>query len=273
MLIAGRAVIEDFLEKTRQLGFLQVHFHGLREIEKSFYGAVEPVDFVIEHLDGLLGLGIDGHVSFQNFQPEPHRIQRIFHLMSHACGNPSQRGEAFGNLQLVADAFERFHVMQRHERSHALAVLANHLRADADSPMRFAFSSSLPAFHRFDLIVLDAKNSAQRMARRKNLTDTPAAQFIGRHIQEFLDGWAYQHGAAFGVEKQQAVAKSAHHLIEILAHGAENLAHVVQLLSDPGNFRAHQLRVRRCVPPREPDQIRRRRCGPIAPRCARVARG
>ena len=96
-----------------------------------------------------------------------------------------------------------------------------------------------------DVISLDAQGAAQRMPRRENLADAPAAQFVGASAEKFFDRRAHQHGAAFAVEQQQAVAEPTHHLVEVFAHGAENLAHIVQLLSDPGNFRADQRRVRR----------------------------
>ena len=63
------------------------------------------------------------------------------------------------------------------------------------------------ALHGLDLISLDAQSAAKRMPRGKNLADAPAPQLVGAAAQKFLDRGADEHGAAFGVEKQQAIAE------------------------------------------------------------------
>ena len=53
-----------------------------------------------------------------------------------SCATPAvtrpKRSQPLGNLQLIADALERFHVAQGDERAHARAVFANHLCTQAD---------------------------------------------------------------------------------------------------------------------------------------------
>ena len=64
------------------------------------------------------------------------------------------------------------------------------------------------------------------MAFGENFAHAAAAQILGAVAEKFLDGRADQHGAAGGIEKEQAVFEAAHDLIEIFAQGAENFAHV-----------------------------------------------
>ena len=166
LAIEGRAASSTSSSKIAQIGFFQLDFHGPREIQESFHGAVQAVDFAVEHFHGLLRLGLDRHIGFQHFQPEAHGIQRVFHFVRDAGGNAAERREPFGNLQLVADAFERLHVAQGDERAHARAMLANHLHAHADAPRAVPPSSiDFRAFRRGSIFVaFDAQDFAQRMA-------------------------------------------------------------------------------------------------------------
>ena len=54
--------VENFIENIAGICFLQIELHWFGEVQECFHGAVQPVDFAIQHLHGLLGFGINGHV-------------------------------------------------------------------------------------------------------------------------------------------------------------------------------------------------------------------
>src|SRR5580692_7201911 len=223
----GARGFQHVVQQQAQIGFFQLDFQRLGEIQERFHGAIEAVNFAIEHFHGLLRLGLDGHVGFQHFQPEAHRIQRVFYFVRDASRNAAERGEAFGNLQLVPDTFERFDVAQGDERAHGDAVLANHLGTEADALRAMqAGEGDFGIFDVADFVALDAKGFARGMAGRENFADAHPAQNFGPLAEKLFHRGAYQHGVAARVEEQQAIFQSAHHLVEILAQGAENFAHV-----------------------------------------------
>ena len=74
----------------------------------------------------------------------------------------------------------------------------------------------------------------------ENFAGAPAEYRAGHHAEKFFDATGSPARAAVGIEKQQAVFESGHHLIQIFAQGAENFANVAQLLSDIADLRADQ---------------------------------
>src|SRR5271170_1513414 len=235
----GARGFEHFVEQDAQVGFFQLDFQRLGEIQESLYGAVQAVNFAVEHFHGLLRFGLDGHIGFQDFQPEAHGIQGIFYFVGDAGGDAAERSEAFRDLELVADAFEGFDVAQSDERAHGDAVFADYLGAEADALRAVqAGESDFGVFDVGDFVTLDAEGFARGMAGREDFADAHSAQCFGALAEKFFDGGADQHGVAVRVEEQQAIFEAAHHLIEIFAQGAENFAHIAQLFSDADDFGA-----------------------------------
>ena len=78
---------------------------------KRFTTRIQPVDFAVQHANGLARQAVAVRETvFQILQPEAHGVQRIFHFVRHARGDAPERRQALGNLQLPADALERFQV-------------------------------------------------------------------------------------------------------------------------------------------------------------------
>ena len=99
-----------------------------------------------------------------------------------SCATPAvtrpSAAKALGNLELAADALNRFHVAQGDECSHACAVLANHLHADADALRAISsFKRHFLALGGFDLLAFEfARRRATDAAPEKfRLRAGPAA--------------------------------------------------------------------------------------------------
>ena len=183
----GARGFQHVVQQDAQVGFFQLDFERLREIQESLHGAVEAVNFAVEHFHGLLRLGLDGHIGFQHFQPEAHGVQGIFHFVRDSGRDAAESGEAFGNLQLVADALQRFHVAQSDERSHGEAVLADYLRAEADALRAVqTLERDFGIFDVADFVTVNAEGFASGMSGRENFADAQSAQDFGRAGREIF---------------------------------------------------------------------------------------
>ena len=110
----------DLFQNFLEAGFFLVHLRRTREIEKAFHDGIQAVNFAIQHADGLQRQSIAvGQALLQIFQPDAHGVQRIFHFVGHARGDSPELRKALGDLQLRADAFARFEVLECDERAHA----------------------------------------------------------------------------------------------------------------------------------------------------------
>src|SRR5580704_1075514 len=119
-------------------------------------------------------------------------------------------------------------------------MFPNHLGAQADPVRsRARLVSKLCAFHRLDFIFFDAQNASNGVIWRENFAHAASPKFRGAPSKKFFHGRAHEHCPALSIKEQQTIFEPAHHLIEILAQGAENFAHVAQLLSNADDFLAH----------------------------------
>ncbi len=92
---------------------------------------------------------------------------------------------------------ERFHVAQGDERAHGHAVLANHLRAQADALRAVqTFQRDFGVFDVADFVTVNAKRLAHGMPGRKNFADAPSAQLFGALAQKLFHRRADQHGVS-----------------------------------------------------------------------------
>ena len=144
----------------------------------------------------------------------------------------------FGDLELAADALDGLDVAQADERAHARAVLADHLHVHADAlrPV-FAFEGQLLAL-RGRISSPWICSTLRNGWRAGTISETRWPGDRRRTVEKLLDRRADEDRATFGIEEKQAVAHTAHHLIQIFAQGAENFANVAQLLSDADDLGA-----------------------------------
>ena len=96
----GTRYVQHLVEQSSQIRFLQLELDGLGEIEESLDGPVETVNFAIQHLEGLLRLRTGRHVGLENFQPQAHGVERVFHFVRDACCHAAERVELFRLNQL-----------------------------------------------------------------------------------------------------------------------------------------------------------------------------
>src|ERR1039458_1040867 len=193
--------VQNVGEQRPQVGLFQIEFHRFRKIQERLHSAIQPVDLIVEHLDGLLRFRLNRHVSLEDLEPQAHRVQWILHLVRHAGCHAPQSRQTLGHLELAADALERFDVSQSHQRPHSHAVLANHLHAYADSLWSVAaLEGHLFAFARLDLVALDFQHAAKRMTRRKDFRQAPASQLRRFRAEEFLYRWADKNRTTLGIE-------------------------------------------------------------------------
>ncbi len=66
--------LQNFLQKLRELRRFQADIHRPREIEEALHHRVQPVDFFVQHLNGLLRRAVllRGERFLQVLQPQPH---------------------------------------------------------------------------------------------------------------------------------------------------------------------------------------------------------
>src|ERR1700677_2107065 len=195
--------IQNFVQQRTKVGLFQLKLDRFGEIEKCFHRAIEPVNFAVQHLDGLLRFGFHRHISLEDFQPQPHGIKWIFHLVRDTRGDSPQRSEPLGNVKLIPDALDGFNVAQSHERAHAHSMLADDLSAQPHALHSIgAFQRHFRIFYWNDLVSFNTQSLANRMPGGKNLAGAAAAKFVGTPAKKILHGWTYEYGAAMGVEEE-----------------------------------------------------------------------